>query len=316
MTASPPLAALTGATGFLGVHLVRALAAEGFRVRALARREPSAPGWGEAAPEIVRGDLFDTDALDRLVAGASVVIHAAGAIKAADLAGFMAVNRDGSAHVAAAIRRAGSDAHLVAVSSLAAREPSISAYAASKRAGESAALEVLGQGRVTVARPPAIYGPGDRETLTLFRAALASPVLPVLSSRARVALVHVEDAAAQIAALAGRPTGGVHAQADGRPEGYAWREIFQAAGRAVGRRPIPTPLPAGLLPLVVGAAGFVARMNGRPSPVSADKLGELLHPDWAVDSAELDPNRPPPRFDIDSGFAHAVAWYRGAGWMR
>jgi nucleoside-diphosphate-sugar epimerase len=310
-----PLAAVTGATGFLGAHLVRALDAAGFQVRALARREPSAPGWGEANPEAVAGDLSDPAALERLVEGAQVVVHAAGAIKAPNLEAFMAINRDGTARLAELAARAAPEARFVLVSSLAAREPGLSAYAASKRAGEDAAAAVFGPA-LTVVRPPAIYGPGDRETLALFQAASRSPVLPVLSETGRLALVQVEDAAAATADLAMRPRPGVWALADDRPEGYGWREILAAAARAVGRRPALAPAPAWLLPGLAHAAGFVARMNGQAPLLTLEKTRELLHPDWAVRPDELIPESPAPRFSLDEGFAATVAWYRKARWLR
>ncbi len=299
-----PLAALTGATGFLGAHLVRALDAAGFRVRALARREPSPPGWGAVAPEVVGGDLSDSDSLRRLVEGAEVVVHAAGAIRAGSRDAFLAVNRDGARRIAELSRRA----RFLLVSSLAARHPELSAYAYSKRAGEEAAAAVFGSA-LTVVRPPALYGPGDRETFAVFRAVARSPVLPVLSPRSRLALLHVEDAAAAIAALAAAPRPGTWALADGRPEGYGWREIIAAAGAAVGRRPLLIPAPPWLLP---AAAGLGARFG----LVSADKVGELLHTDWAVTPAELPPGGPPLRYDIQRGFIATVAWYREAGWLR
>jgi nucleoside-diphosphate-sugar epimerase len=313
---SRPLAAVTGSTGFLGVHLVRALREAGFQVRALARREPAAPGWGAAEPEVVAGDLSDAASLERLVDGAAVVVHVAGAIRAPDLEAFMAVNRDGSARLADATLARAPDARFVAVSSLAAREPAVSAYGASKRAGEEAAAERIAPARLTVVRPPAIYGPGDRETLTIFQAAASSPILPVLSPRARLALIHVEDAAAAIAALAARPAPGVFALADGRPAGYGWREIVSAAAAAVGRRPVLAPVPGAALPLLAQAGSFLARMNGKAPLISADKVGELMHPDWAVSATELPPERPQPRYGLESGFGATVSWYRDAGWLR
>ena len=303
-----PLAALTGATGFLGAHLVQALDAAGFRVRVLTRRQPSPPGWGAVEPEVVAGDLADAASLEKLVGGAAVIIHAAGAIKARDLAGFMTINRDGTARLAAVCRRRAPDAAFILVSSLAARSPELSAYAASKRAGEDAAAQVLGQ-PFTVIRPPAIYGPGDRETLSVFRAAASSPVLPVLSDDARVALIHVGDAAAAIAALAARPTPGVWALADMRPEGYGWREILTAAARATGRRPALILLPAWLPPTLTQAAVAVGLMT-------REKAGEILHKDWAILPSELPPDRPPARWTLEAGFAATVNWYREAGWLR
>ncbi|HTK35811.1 MAG TPA: NAD(P)-dependent oxidoreductase [Caulobacteraceae bacterium] len=304
---SRPIAALTGATGFLGAHLVQALDAAGFSVRVLARREPSPPGWGEVRPEVIPGDLSDPDALARLVEGAKAVVHAAGAIKADDLAGFMRVNRDGTVDLARACRVGAPEAPFVLVSSLAARQPELSAYAASKRAGETVAVELLGE-RATVIRPPAIYGPGDRETLAIFRAAATSPLLPVLSADARMALVHVEDAARTVAALALAPAPGVWALADSRPEGYGWREILAAAAAAVGRGPALVPVPAWALP-------GLARIGVAAGLLSREKVGEILHKDWAIRPEDLAPGAPPVRWSLDEGFAATADWYRRAGWL-
>lgn len=312
-----PLAALTGATGFLGAHLVRALGAAGYQVRVLARREPSPPGWGDIRPEVIPGDLSDTAALDRLVDGADAVVHCAAAIRAEGLAGFMAVNRDGAARMADAARRLAPDAHFLLISSLAARAPEISAYAASKRAGESAVAGAIPPDRLTIVRPPAIFGPGDRETLTLFQAAALSPVLPLPSTGGRMTLMHVEDTATQIAALAARPAcGAVYTLAGDRPEGYGWREILTGLGDAVGKRPLLAPIPPGLLTMAAAAGAPLSRLTGRPALLSRDKARELLHPDWGVSQGEMADGLPPPSYGLESGFASAVSWYRRAGWLR
>ena len=310
-----PLAAVTGATGFLGAHLVRALDSRGYAVRVLARREPSAPGWGEVGPEVVSGDLSDDAALRWLVEGAAVVIHAAGAIKARDLPGFMAINRDGAARMAEATLEGAPGARFLLVSSLAAREPQLSDYAASKRAGETAVAERVPAERLTIVRPPAIYGPGDRETLAVFQAAALSPILPVPSAHGRLALVHVADCANAIAALGEGPSG-LYAVADARPEGYSWREVFEAAANACRRRPIMVNAPAWLLPGVAHAAGFIARMGGAAPILTAGKVRELLHPDWSVTAAELPAGVPAPRFGLQDGFIDTVDWYFRNGHIR
>ena len=309
------LAALTGATGFMGSHLVGALQAQGFDVRVLARREPSPPGWTGPRPEVVAGDLSDVAALERLVEGAAVVVHCAAAIKAPDLAGFMAVNRDGTTRLAEAAARRAPGAHVLVGSSLAARAPEVSSYAASKRAGESAAAAVIPSERLTIVRPPAIYGPGDRETLTLFQAAALSPVLPLLSGSARMSLMHVADAAAHTAALAARRSGGTWTLADERPEGYGWREILLGLGAAVGRRPLLVPVSPGVLTLAAGAGDALSRVTGRPPLLSPDKVRELLQADWAVTRTEMADGLPAPKFNLEAGFASAAAWYRAAGWL-
>ena len=318
-SSAAPTVAVTGATGFLGGHTVRALAAAGCRLRLLARREPLALGLDSAIrPDIVLGSLEDPASLRRLVDGADVVLHMAGAIKAPDDAGYLRVNRDGTEALADAVLAAAPAAHVVLVSSLAARHPELSGYAASKRVGEDALFARLGRERTSIVRPPAIYGPGDRETMVFFE--LAARKLVPLPGRpsARISLLHGHDAARMLVArVLGTPTGRVHALADGRPEGYSWREILLAAAAAVGNSsPTFFPLPAGLLQTVGGGAGAIARIVGKTGMISAGKIRELLHEDWAVPTHELLRDAgAEPTFALAEGFATTAAWYRKAGWL-
>lgn len=305
------LAAVTGATGFLGGFLVKALAERGWRIRILARREPLNPLWRGVDLEVVLGDLADAAALARLARGADVLVHNAGATKARDVAGFMAVNRDGSRRAAQAARAAG--ARMLLVSSLAAREPALSAYAASKRAGEAAAQAVLPPERLTIVRPPAIYGPGDREILPLFRAAARGAPLPLLGPvDGRIAMAHVEDVAGGLAALVEGPAG-LFALGGARPEGYSWREIAQAAARATQTPCRALQCPAWVATAAGRGADLRARLSGRPGVFSSGKARELRHPDWSVGPAEAPTGLPPPRHDLESGFADTVRWARTAG---
>ena len=306
------LAALTGATGFLGRAVCEALSALGWRLRILARAEAQPP----QNAEVFLGRLADTKALDCLVQGADLIIHIAGLVKARTPAGFLPVNVDGARRMAEAAARHAPAAHFVLVSSLSAREPRLSAYAASKAAGEAAVREIIRPERLTILRPPAIYGPGDRETLALFRAVDRLPLVPLPGPpSARLAMIHVADAAAQIAAQAEAPAiGAVWALADGTPDGYAWREIYGEAARAVHRRPHVFAPPRAAI-LAIGALGSLTGRLGPAQIMTLGKAREALHGDWGVRPEELAPHRPEPRFDLASGFADAVAWYRSAGWL-
>ncbi len=291
--------------------MVRALAAEGWRVRVLARRDPIDVLWRDASPEVIVGDLGDPDALGRLCAGADVVIHGAGVVKARNRAGFDAVNVAGARRVAEA---AADVPHTVLVSSLTAREPHLSHYSASKRAGETAMAELLGD-RLTIVRPCAIYGPADRELLPVFQAAAASPVLPLLSRSGRVAMIHVEDAARQTVALAAGPPGGVFALCDARPEGYTWRNLMAAAAAACGRRPAFAPIPSAFV-RAIGITNDFTALLGRTPMLTSAKARELLHVDWAVSPEERWTYAGPVIHDLQSGFSDTVSWYRSAGWMK
>lgn len=309
---SQGVVAVTGATGFLGRHLVRALAADGWTVRALARRDIVDREWADLEPQVVIGGLSDTPALARLCGGAEVVIHVAGLIKARNRPEFDRVNVDGARNVALAAKAAG--ARLIMVSSLSAREPALSDYAGSKRAGEDAAREVFGDDLIIV-RPPAIYGPGDLETLELFKAAQVLPFLPVLDPRARIAMIHVEDAAARVAGLASNPTPGVFALCDDRLDGYSWSEVMAAASHSVGR----SPRLVRISPAALGAAAHLsqglAAITGKISIFTSGKAREMLHLDWSVSDSEKLPETIASRYGINSGFAHSVQWYRAKGFL-
>lgn len=257
------------------------------------------------------GDLADDRALAALCRGAEAVIHGAAVVKARSAGEFAAVNREGARRLAEA---AGEVGNVVLVSSLAAREPGLSPYAASKRAAEDAMAEVLAN-RLTVARPPAIYGPGDRELLPVFHAAESLPFLPVLSETARVGMIHVEDAARQIAALADRPAGRPVALSDARPDGYLWRELMGEAARACGRDLPLAPLPKALVRLVGITNDFRAVLGATPM-LTSGKARELLHSDWSIAPEERLVGLPEPIHTLSSGFADTVRWYRGAGWMK
>jgi len=311
-----PLAAVTGATGFIGRHLVPALVQAGWRVRMLARREPRIAEWRALCPEVVAGGLDDAAALECLVDGAEAIIHVAGLIKAARRREFFEVNCGASASLAGITRRLAPQAHFVLVSTLAAREPRISDYAASKRAGEDAVRELLGT-RATVLRPAAVYGPADRETLRFFQLA-RQPIVPLPGPpEARVALIHVQDLARLIVALSAlEPKGEVLAAADARPHGYGWSEILCTAAHAVGNphaRLVRAP------PLLLRAAawtGDLGRLLGLATMLNSHKLREISHLDWSLSAVEqAQPAGWRPRFELEPGFADAVAWYRAAGWL-
>ena len=247
--------ALTGATGFVGQATLDAALAAGYAVRALTRRE-QAP---RANVQWVRGDLENTAALSELARGVEAAIHVAGVVNAPDPAGFEAGNVTGTLNLVETLVAKGIG-RFVHVSSLSAREPAISAYGASKARAEK--LLMASPLDWTIVRPPAIYGPRDREMLDLFRAARWG-VVPT-PREGRASLIHVEDLARLLVALV---SGGeevstrVFEPDDGRYRGWSHDEMARAIGAAVGRRP-----------LVVGRSRKA--MEGARGPVPARRQGQ------------------------------------------
>src|SRR5215217_1120226 len=185
--------AITGCTGFVGAHLVDVALGVGHEVVALTRREQPA----RERLHWVLGSLDDRDALEQLVNEADAVIHVAGVINAPSAAAFELGNVAGTLSMLAAAT-AGGVRRFVHVSSLAAREPKLSLYGASKKRAEDL---VFSSGLDwAMVRPPAVYGPGDKETLELFR--MAKLGLMLMPPKGRVSVIHVEDLAGLLLALA------------------------------------------------------------------------------------------------------------------
>ncbi|HMA14461.1 MAG: NAD-dependent epimerase/dehydratase family protein [Bacteroidota bacterium] len=306
--------ALTGATGFVGSHLLRRLTNDGWRLRALTRR-PEALGPRTEKVQAVVGDLGSDAALAALVQGADTVVHCAGLVAARGAAEFHRVNAEGTARLLRAAAAAGRPRFLL-ISSLAAREPQLSPYAASKRQAEELLRRSEGIAWQAL-RPPVVYGPGDRATLPLFRQFGRGMVLRP-AGRGRFSMLYVEDLAGAVAALLaqGGPQGAVMELDDGTPGGYGWPEVVAAAERQLGRRirALPVPQPVQRLAAAAGALG--AALSGRPPILSQGKVNEIAHPDWVCRDGLLgDCISWRPAVGLDEGFALTAAWYKAAGWL-
>ena len=312
------LAAVTGATGFVGRYIVSALAARGWNLRILARRVPDHPQLAHLKLEAVLGDLSDGSALRKLVDGADTVIHAAGLIKAPAASAFRAVNVGGTVNLAIAIKESRGTKRVLLVSSIAAREPQLSHYAYTKRAGEEMLAATLGsRAEWAVVRPCAVYGPWDRETLGIFRAVSLGVALRPRVANARIALIHAVDAAAAIATLCDRgPAGTTLELTDERPEGYSWDEIASAAETALGVKALTLSIPGAALRTAAAANVAAAWVLRRTAMLTPGKAREILHADWGSTAARQ-PSRElwQPAIGLRQGFLETARWYREQNWL-
>jgi nucleoside-diphosphate-sugar epimerase len=297
------LAAVTGATGFVGPYLVAALARHGWTLRLLIRRWTPLPSLPGVEADIVWGDLADETSLKALVDGADAVVHAAGLIKARRPAEFDAVNREGTARLSALAP----DVPFLLLSSLAAREPHLSPYAASKRAAEEAVAQRSGPW--SAVRAPAVYGPGDRETLAYFKMAKLGFALQPDRPEARLSLIHVEDLAEALALVLDRPPSGVLEIDDGHPGGYSHDDMAKAAAAAFGRRVRPIRVGQGLMTAIASAI----RLRPGPQILTPEKVRELFHPDWTARGSGLKGFAA--RYNLREGFDHTILWYRSHHWL-
>jgi nucleoside-diphosphate-sugar epimerase len=299
--------------------VVSELDRRGWRLRLLIRRQPPRLVLPNQAPEVVIGDLADNTALDQLVAGADAVLHIAGVVKAHDREGFMRGNAEPTGRLAGIAARQPAPPHFILMSSLAAREPALSPYCASKRAAEDALKAAAGAMLWTILRPTAVYGPGDRELLPFFKAVKKGIAPRPPGSIQRLSLIHVEDVGRFAATTAGLPAarGQTWELDDGAADGHGWDEIAAAAAEALGTHPRALTIPKALLAAMARGNALRAAWSGKPQMLVPHKLPEMLHANW------LCRDRPPadlgtdgePKWAIGPGFADTVRWYRQEGWL-
>jgi len=300
--------ALTGTTGFVGGHLLEAALGAGHTVRALVRRpQPAREGvtW-------IEGALDKPAPLARLCEGTSAIIHVAGAINAPTRAAFFAANEAGTRALLAAAKAARVP-RFVQVSSLAARKPGLSDYGASKAAADAAVRAAPLS--TAIVRPPAVYGPGDRETLALFRLARGG-IVPVVG-QGRFSVIHVADLAAALLALATATATATatYEVADGSPP-FTQASFAQAIAATLNRHIRIVPLPATLLPIGAAIDTAIARARGHAPKLSQDRARYFAHPDWTADPAPLIATGLwRPAIPAAQGLAETAAWYRAAGWL-
>lgn len=309
----PRILALTGGSGFIGRHVMRQALDAGWRVRALARRPEALASADDV--DVVSGDLESVGALQRLLADADAVVHAAGLVAARRRTDFERINAAATGRLAELAARQARPPRFLLLSSLAAREPTLSPYSASKRRAELL-LEAAGLDRA-VLRPPVVYGPGDRTTLPLFRQ-FRRGLVPHPSRGGRFSMLHVADlAAAILTVLESDVTNGVTIEIDDRRSGgYDWQAVLAAASRQFGRRIHGLPLPGTVLRAAAGANVAASYLTGRAPFLSQGKVSEALHRDWVCrgEGGEfLSAWRP--KFDLDEGFADTIAWYTAARWL-
>ena len=282
MMDAPKLIAITGGTGFLGRSVVRCLLEQNdHSVRALTRRPQTLGGV-----EWIGGDLTDHSALEALCAGADTVIHIAGLTKARKLQHLLDVNEHGAASAAKAAQ-AGGVKRFILISSIAAREPDLSHYAFSKRAGETALQNIAKDMELLIIRPPAIIGAGD-DAIRPMLDVLKRGYLPAPSGRAgrtgKMSFVHVDDVARFIVQTINTKPDKSIVTPHGATPATGWQDLADAASAALGQPVKVIPIPPFLLKIAAFFSQTANSMLFRSGFFNSGKVRELLHIDWTGDT--------------------------------
>jgi nucleoside-diphosphate-sugar epimerase len=342
---------VTGATGFIGAHLVRRLRAHGDQVTCLVRPTSNRAMLESLGVNFALGDVTDADSVTEAVGDHEIVYHLAGLTMALRRAELQRVNVGGMRNVVQACARSARPPVLVAVSSIAAAGPArgygapldereapapISHYGRSKLAGERILAEFADRVPITIVRPPIVYGEGDRASLPLFAGIHRVGVHLSPGLRARpFSFVHAADLSEALVLAATRgqrlrsaddatPAANARGEVDARgiyfaagEEIVSYGEFGRRIGQALGRpRTLVIPIMAVTVWSVALGSEFVAQARRRPMIFNLDKAREALAGAWVCSTEALHRDTGfRPLKPLDERLAQTAEWYAREGWL-
>ncbi len=316
---------ITGATGFIGSHLVDKLLERGVQVRTLAR-----PGGGSSKITNANLEVFPapltTQGVTAAAKGCDVVFHLAGITRATTPEEFLWANAEGTRAVAVGAQRNGS--RLVYVSSLAAAgtgtpeyprrvtdppDP-ITPYGRSKLEGEVRVRETPDLAW-SIVRPPAVYGPRDKDFLFAFQAAQRG-VFPILGNPERAyTMVFVDDLVEAIIACGERSEAIGQTYFVGHSDPVSYNSILKTLALLLAREYRPIHLPNAVLEIAAGV-GEMARFFGRVGLINRSRQKDLQAPGWVCDVTDIERELGfKCETALDQGFARTLEWYKSEKWL-
>ena len=321
---------VTGATGFIGSHLVVRLASQGRPLRCLLRRSSTAVNLPRGT-ELAHGDLESGAGLAEALRGVDTVIHLAGVTKARTPADYDRGNAVSTANLLRAAGHLDEIGRFVHVSSLAAAGPSpadrpltetdephpVSHYGRSKLAGEQAVRQSPVAERSVIVRPPVVYGPRDRDVLQVLRTIARGWMAQIGAAPRRFSHIYVGDLVDGIIAATdcASASGQVFYLANAAP--VSWAEFGNVAARLMGRKVRTVAIPEKAAYVLGLCAEWWARLSGKPGILSRDKVREACCAGWGCD-----PGRARRELGfcastcLQEGLRRTLDWYKEAGWLK
>jgi len=325
------ISVVTGASGFVGSHVVDKLLAEGHEVRCILRSS-SSKRWLENKPvEIFDCGLFDKDALKKILKDADYLFHVAGVVKAKDEEGYFKGNVETTRVLLDVLCEVNPDIQrVIIVSSLTACGPSlngkpvteetpehpITRYGKSKYAQEQLAKKYMDKLPITMIRPPAVFGARDTEIYLFFKTYKQGLMGLIGFDKKKLSLVHVDDLVNGIflSAISEKAIGQTYFI--GTEQYYDWKQIGEVSHRAIGKKAFTIKIPHFTVYTVAAVAQFLAMFSSGAATFNLEKARDFVQKAWTCDVSkavrDLGYHQ---TVSLEDGIKRTVDWYREMKWL-
>jgi dihydroflavonol-4-reductase len=325
-------ALVTGATGFIGSHLVNQLIEQNYSIRCLIRRTSDTTWLRDLPIEYAYGDLFDHNALQKAVTGVDVVYHCAGITKARATEEYYRGNATGTKNILQAIithqrglKRFVHISSQAAVGPSPSREPinetatphPITSYGKSKWMAEQACLSVMARLPITICRPPVVYGPRDKDVFEFFRT-MNRGLQPLVGFKEKlVSMIHVSDLVRGciMAGESERAVGETYFISSTRT--FNWMEIGEVTKKIMNRTVLRVKIPEFGVYAIAALAEVLSMFSRKPALINFEKAKDMVQDYWTCDSSKAKNDFGfVQRISLEDGIKDTVEWYRKHGWMK
>ena len=323
---------LTGATGFIGSHLAEELHKKGYQLRCITRKT-SDLSWIKDLPiEFVEGDYEYLPSLQKAVSGIDYLYHSAGVTKAKTKTEYFKGNHIATKNLLQAILNGNTKLkRFIHISSQAAVGPSldgkpideqtsfhpITTYGISKMEAERECLTLMNKIPITIVRPPAVYGPRDKDIFEFFRT-INKGLQPMIGFRnTYVSLVHVKDL------VQGIILAGENEQAIGQTyfisseQFYNWKQIGELAASVMNKKVLQINVPKLIVYIIAAIAELGSLFSRKPALLNIEKAKDITQDNWIcnIEKAKRELGYRE-SLTLEEGIRDTVAWYRAKGWIK
>ncbi|RKY86090.1 hypothetical protein DRQ09_06505 [candidate division KSB1 bacterium] len=322
---------VTGGTGFIGGHLIESLLKKGYKVSCLVRKNSNKSMIENMNVEVIEGDLNEKELLKERLGEFEYVFHFAGLTKAKKKEEFFKVNLDGTKNlIESIIEKKISLKRFLYCSSMAAGGPSgefkrkkeeddstpVSDYGISKLYTEEYLKKFYSYLPITIIRPPAVYGPRDKDFLLMFKL-VKSGIKPILGTHKKYYnIVYIKDLV-RGSILAAEDEGSVseiYYIAD--PNIYTWQDFVNEVAGFFHIKTLEVKIPDSFLDAIAFFSENISRLNAKSSVISVQKVKELKQKYWLCDTTKAEKKLGfSPEYSLKDGIEETAQWYIDNGWL-